>query len=1232
MKKTALMTLSLLAASSLQADPGCPACLQCPSTTETAKVKAPQQIYFNEAQLMLMTEPLVFHHLGLKVPERSAARAPITIESNPSTDILYEDVKDMLPRADFNSLTLGHQITLRNFAIDTRSFDERPVFCFTPGYSEKAMAAFDKAIFGDDKFRPSGRWTTTANTVSIAQGQPFVLTYSFVPDGTPIAKDASIATETNDPSSLIAFLNGLYGNQATWQPLFTNIFDRWEELTGIDYQYESNDDGVALKLNAGVAGVRGDCRIGGHYVDGESGSNILAYNFFPNNGDMVIDTGNPTFYGNTTNNSIGMRNTLSHEHGHGLGLSHTCPMDGTKLMEPFINTGFDGPQHDDILGAQNNYGDMFESNETAGTATHWGNLVTNIGNFPDEVGVFGNLDVDYYSFSISQTGTVVVTLFPIGSTYLEGPQNGDGSCTAGTNLDTTTLTNLDVQLIGTDGTSVIATANTQPAGSTEQIIGAPLPATGTYYVKVYSSGVDEVQLYDVQVDFTPAGGFPEADVAITKDDGLTIIDPGDPITYTLVASNNGPDSADGSVVTDNLPSQVTGASWSVVYGGGAAGPASGNGNLSLNITTFPSGGTATITIDGTIDAGASAATLVNTASITQPIGVVDTNTGNNSDSDTNTYIDGPGLPNDAEEFNAFPGLSGGAPPPVANDTGTGFSLIYGGGTTTANGFAVDTVQSLNGRGLTWDGNENNAMVTSNQIGGGSYVESAHQVAFCFRIGDTTNVPLGAFTQLFTPVNKGAPFDNFNPFAYIIEVGKDGSGNVGLRLDYPNTTPGQLSTTQIVPVTPQVWHTCVIQYTSATDNNPATNNGGISIWIDPVDGNSAVTLARTAGQVTSQYGAGALSQYAFASYIFFASTDAPTVFIDSIGTWDGFGTPGVNDLEQAVNFLNSAKVDNSVDSILCLTQYTEAWGSENVAGTLSGPVKWGAIGFKHDASIDWQTIAGDFNGDELIELLTVTEYGEAWITFNSGSETFINTFNSAPGYLYLENGGWVAIPGDFDGDGFTDLAQITQYGDIWLGLNSGGAIPGPSFSSAGGVIYDPNNGNWVGAGDLNGDGNDDIIEVRAGGQVYVHTSTGAGFNPPADWGAFGFQYDRGDSVNPGYGLLVGDFNDDGRDDLMTLTPFTDAWVALSNGAGFGAPSRWNFLGFKYAPRLNNGWDIFAGDMDGDGVDDLVQLTEYGELWSATSTKSTFTSPPTKLGAIGFRSNPEGNWRSYIGRVK
>jgi len=163
------------------------------------------------------------------------------------------------------------------------------------------------------------RWSRTATNQAprngpnaLRQGDPVTITWSILPDGTAIASNGSIPSESSDPSNLIAFLNGIYGNQVTWLALMQQTFDRWEELTGIRYVYEPNDDGAAFPSSDGDLGVRGDVRIGGHYIDG--GFNTLAYNYGPPRGDMVIDTGD-SYFNTTSDNSLRFRNVIAHEHG-----------------------------------------------------------------------------------------------------------------------------------------------------------------------------------------------------------------------------------------------------------------------------------------------------------------------------------------------------------------------------------------------------------------------------------------------------------------------------------------------------------------------------------------------------------------------------------------------------------------------------------------------------------------------------------------------------------------------------------------------------------------------------------------------------------------------------------------------------------------------------------------------------------------------------------------------------
>jgi uncharacterized repeat protein (TIGR01451 family) len=128
---------------------------------------------------------------------------------------------------------------------------------------------------------------------------------------------------------------------------------------------------------------------------------------------------------------------------------------------------------------------------------------------------------------------------------------------------------------------------------------------------------------------------PRADLAITKTDGLTSVVPGTPDTYTIVVSNAGPSAVTGASVSDPLPTGVTGGNWTATAssgGGVVSGPSAGTGALSTSVN-LPVNGTVTFTFTVQVDPAATG-TLTNTATVTQPTGVTDPDTTNNSASDS----------------------------------------------------------------------------------------------------------------------------------------------------------------------------------------------------------------------------------------------------------------------------------------------------------------------------------------------------------------------------------------------------------------------------------------------------------------------------------------------------------------------------------------------------------------------------------------------------------------------
>ncbi|REK07344.1 MAG: IPTL-CTERM sorting domain-containing protein [Acidobacteria bacterium] len=123
------------------------------------------------------------------------------------------------------------------------------------------------------------------------------------------------------------------------------------------------------------------------------------------------------------------------------------------------------------------------------------------------------------------------------------------------------------------------------------------------------------------------------DLSISKDDGVASAVPGGQVTYTIVAGNNGPDSAFGANVTDLFPAELTCTFSSVAAGGASGNTAAGAGNLAETLD-IPVSGTVTYTVVCDIDPGATGS-LVNTATITPGLGS-DPNPANDSATDTAT--------------------------------------------------------------------------------------------------------------------------------------------------------------------------------------------------------------------------------------------------------------------------------------------------------------------------------------------------------------------------------------------------------------------------------------------------------------------------------------------------------------------------------------------------------------------------------------------------------------------
>ena len=229
-----------------------------------------------------------------------------------------------------------------------------------------------------------------------------------------------------------------------------------------------------------------------------------------------------------------------------------------------------------------------------------------------------------------------------------------------------------------------------------------------------------------------------SDLAITKTDGVTSVAAGGSLTYTITASNAGPDNATGAIVTDTLPASLTGATWTCVGAGGGTCTAAGSGNINDTVN-LPAGASVTYTVVATVSAAATG-TISNTATVTAPAGFIEAHPANNTATDTDTVTQSGDL------GITLSGTAGSVPPGAA----VNYTLVARNpGPSNATGVAVASTLAAQLQGLSW------ACVGS---GGGTCTASG-----AGNVADTVNLPAGAsvaytYTLSGTVVPDATPGD------------------------------------------------------------------------------------------------------------------------------------------------------------------------------------------------------------------------------------------------------------------------------------------------------------------------------------------------------------------------------------------------------------------------------------------------------------------------------------------
>jgi hypothetical protein len=409
----------------------------------------------------------------------------------------FEEMSRLITRAQWNDLSVDQRGMVRDMLLKARAGKPVPHYCFRPGTPASQMRTIDAVSHALD-FKPNfqpyfGRWSSTATNPTVARNQPFTLTWNLTPD--------------SDKSDIRAWAKAKYGSEEEFRKRVRAMFALWSTFIPITYVEVDYDDGADAN---GQLGARPDIRISGAELTGGA----VGVNSNPNFGDMTIHT--KTDYFDTDKDLRGERlfNMMTHEHGHGIGLSHSCPQNQTKVMEPAVNENFHGPQFDDILSAQFLYGDAYEKgtrNNTPRTATDLG--IMPIGNETVLKNVSLNInDVDLYKITPdTNQRSVTAVLKPAGAKYLEGP-TVDGGCVPEkapvTEFNPTNQRNLTLEIVNDTG-FVLASSAATAAGGEESIVNFDLTGSGPYYARVSSPDTqDKIQAYELSLKIGPRNNQP----------------------------------------------------------------------------------------------------------------------------------------------------------------------------------------------------------------------------------------------------------------------------------------------------------------------------------------------------------------------------------------------------------------------------------------------------------------------------------------------------------------------------------------------------------------------------------------------------------------------------------------------------------------------------------------------------------------------------------------------------
>ena len=270
------------------------------------------------------------------------------------------------------------------------------------------------------------------------------------------------------------------------------------------------------------------------------------------------------------------------------------------------------------------------------------------------------------------------------------------------------------------------------------------------------------------------------------------------------------------------------------------------------------------------------------------------------------------------------------------------------------------------------------------------------------------------------------------------------------------------------------------------------------------------------------------------------------------------------------------------------------------------------------------LAGDVNGDGYSDVIVGAPFyynsvgieGAVFVYHGSLRGLATTASWSAFGGQYDANlGASVASAGDVNDDGFDDVIvgapgfdnPLANEGAAFVYLGSASGLSATAdWEVYGGQVSPGFAGSVASAGDVNGDGYDDVIvgapfyDINSltntnEGALFVYYGSATGPSATADRSIISGQAGAllGMSV-----ASAGDVNNDGFDDVIAGAPFYDntfvdgggLFVYSGSAGGLSATPGWNAFGDKLNAGLGE-TVASAGDVNGDGYSDVISGAPY-----------------------------------------